>query len=70
MSKPSVSWRENPPPGVIEPGALYLAEEARARLKLGDWAWRKMRRNGLRVIRQGRRAFVLGSDLIEYFEKT
>ena len=58
------------PAGVIEPGTLYLAEEARARLKVGDWAWRQMRRRGLRVIRQGRRAYVLGDDLLKFFAES
>lgn len=31
-------------PGVIEAGQLYLAAEAQARLKLGAWGWRQMRR--------------------------
>lgn len=54
-------------PGIIEPGRLYRADEARARLGLGDWAWRQLRRKGLPVIRTSGRAFVLGSDLIEHF---
>lgn len=53
--------------GVIEPGNLYLADEVRRRLQLGDWAWRQVRRQGLRVTRQGRNAYVLGDDLIAFF---
>lgn len=54
-------------PGVIEPGRLYLASEAKGRLRIGDWGWRKMRGAGLRVIYQGKRAYVLGDDLLQYF---
>lgn len=56
-------------PGVIEPGTLYLVEEARGRLRIGDWGWRKMRRAGLKVVRQGKRAYVFGDDLLAYFAK-
>ena len=54
-------------PGVIEPGSLYLVDEVRRRLKLGDWAWRKMRRAGLPIVRQGKRAYVFGDDLLAFF---
>lgn len=53
--------------GVIEPGRLYLASVAKDRLKIGDWGWRQMRRSGLRVIYQGKRAYVLGDDVLEFF---
>lgn len=56
--------------GVIEPGRLYLATEARRRLKIGEWGWRKMRRAGLRVIYQGKRAYVLGDDLLTFFRES
>jgi hypothetical protein len=56
-------------PGVIEPGRLYLAEEARRRLRLGDWSWRRMRRDGLPVIYYGQRAFIFGDDLLDYFKR-
>ena len=39
------------PPGVIEPGRLYLAKEARERLRIGPAAWRELRDGGLQVIR-------------------
>jgi len=54
-------------PGVIEPGRLYLAAEARSRLRIGDWSWRRMRREGLEVIYVGQRAFVFGDDLLSFF---
>ena len=55
-------------PGVIDPQCLYTAEEARRRLRLGEWAWRQMRRDGLIVLRVAGRAFVHGRDLISYVE--
>ncbi len=55
-------------PGVIEAGQLYLAAEAQARLKLGAWGWRQMRCAGLPIIYQGRRAYVLGDDIIRHFQ--
>jgi len=33
-------------PGVIEPGCLFTVPEVRARLGLGSWAWRTLRRAG------------------------
>lgn len=54
-------------PGVIEPGVFYLADEARRRLKVGEWGWRKMRRAGLKVVRLGKRSYVFGDDLLSFF---
>lgn len=56
-------------PGVIEPHALYTVVEARRRLRIGDWAWRKWLRNGLIVLRLSRRAYVRGSTLIQFIEQ-
>jgi hypothetical protein len=56
-------------PGVIEPQALYTVEEARRRLRIGQWAWRKWRRDGLLVLRVSGRAFVSGRTLIEFIEQ-
>ncbi len=53
--------------GEIRPGGLLTATEARARLGLGDWAWRQLVRSGLRIIRKSGRAFVLADDLIAHF---
>lgn len=55
------------PSGVIEPGRLYLAEDVRRRLRNGDWGWRQMRRDGLRVIYQGKRSYVFGDDILRFF---
>jgi hypothetical protein len=56
-------------PGVIEPHALYTVEEARRRLRIGQWAWRRWRRDGLVVLRVSGRAFVSGRALIEFIEQ-
>ena len=56
-------------PGFIEPGCLYLASEAKGRLKMGTWAWRQLRRQGLRTIQVGTRSYVLGDDIIEHFRQ-
>jgi hypothetical protein len=55
-------------PGVIDAQSLYTVEEARRRLRLGEWAWRQMRRDGLVVLRVAGRAFVTGQQLISYIE--
>ncbi len=52
-------------PGVIEPGRLYTVAEARQRLRLGEIAWRALKREGLRVRHRGRCAYVMADDLIE-----
>jgi hypothetical protein len=56
-------------PGFIEPGCLYLASEAKGRLKMGTWAWRQLRRQGLRTIQVGTRSYVFGDDIIEHFRQ-
>jgi hypothetical protein len=48
---------------------MYLAVEARRRLRIGAWAWRQWRRDGLTVLRVSGRAFVTGRALIEYIEQ-
>jgi hypothetical protein len=59
----------NDSPGVIEPGRLYVAEEARQRLRIGKTAWRELRRAGLMVTRRGRQAYVFSDDLLAIFRK-
>jgi hypothetical protein len=56
-------------PFLIEPGVLYLASEARRRLRIGDWAWREMRRDGLNVIYRGKQAYVFGDDVLAFFRE-
>jgi len=50
--------------GTIDPGQLYLADEARQRLRLGNTSWRRLRKQGLRVVRFGRNVYVRGDELI------
>ena len=57
-------------PGLIEAGAVYTLPEVQQRLQLGDHALRQARRAGLRVRRVGRRAYVLGSDIIQFIEQS
>lgn len=54
-------------PGVIEPGRLYVATEARARLRMGMTTWRQLVRRGLRVVRVGNQRYVRGDDLLNLF---
>jgi hypothetical protein len=48
---------------------LYTVEEARRRLRFGDWAWRKIRRSGLIVLRVSGGAFVTGREVIDFIER-
>jgi hypothetical protein len=56
-------------PGFVEPGVLYLAEEAGHRLRMGASAWRSARRAGLHIVRCGRNNYVFGDDLIAFFRR-
>jgi len=55
-------------PGMIEPEVLYELSEAMRRTGWGKAGFRQARRNGLPVRYVGRRAFVLGSALINYIQ--
>lgn len=55
-------------PGFIEPHVLYRLEEAKRRMGWGDGAIREARRNGLNVLYAGKRAYLLGRDLIDDIE--
>lgn len=60
---------EGPPhfvPGAIVSDAIYRADEAKARMGWRDAAFRAACRNGLRVHRVGKRAYVTGADLATY----
>jgi hypothetical protein len=57
-------------PGLITADSLYTLEELGARLRLGKAALRQARRKGLKIRRIGRRAYVLGRDVIEWFDKS
>ena len=56
----------SPIPGAIFPDAIYRADEAKARMGWRDAAFRAACRNGLKVHRVGKRAYVMGADLATY----
>jgi len=56
-------------PGVIEPGKLYVAKEAKQRLRIGDTTWRQLCAEGLTVVRRGKQTYVFGDDLLQLFRK-
>ena len=55
--------------GAIADNELYTLAEIRERLGLGTYALRQARRQGLRVYRIGRRAYVLGFDVLEFVKR-
>ena len=59
----------NDPSGEIRSDSVYTLDEIKTRLGLGVAAMRTARRRGLTVRRIGRRAFVLGRDIITYIEE-
>ena len=56
-------------PGAIVPGEIYRADEAKIRMGWKDAAFRAACRNGLRVHRVGKRAYVAGTDLVAFITK-
>jgi hypothetical protein len=56
-------------PGSIAPDAIYRADEAKVRMGWRDAAFRAACRNGLRVHRVGKRAYVAGADLAAFITK-
>jgi hypothetical protein len=56
-------------PGSILPDAIYRADEAKARMGWRDAAFRAACRNGLRVHRVGKRAYIAGADLAAFILK-
>jgi len=54
----------------IRPGELYTQSEAMKRLGWGRHAMRMARNNGLKVVLQGGRAFVLADEILAYFKRT
>jgi hypothetical protein len=59
-----------PVPGAIFSDALYRADEAKVRMGWRDAGFRSACRNGLKVYRVGKRAYVLGADLAAFVVKT
>ena len=56
-------------PGAIISDAIYRADEAKARMGWRDAAFRAACRNGLRVHRVGKRAYIAGADLAALITK-
>ena len=57
-------------PGLIGRDVLYRADELKARMGWKDAAFRAACRKGLKVYRVGKRAFVVGSDIIAFVTET
>ncbi len=55
--------------GEIRSDCVYTLDEAKARTGLGAAALRTARRQGLKVRKIGRRAYVLGRDIMAYIEQ-
>lgn len=58
----------NHTPAVIEPGIVLTAEELRKRMRWQKHSYAQARRLGLRTVRFGSRNYVLGTDVISFFE--
>lgn len=56
-------------PGVVHPEDLYRADELKGRMGWSDSALRAARRRGLVVRREGKRAYILGEDVIAYIKR-
>ena len=56
----------NRPPEVLEPGCVYTSREFKARLRLGEASWRRLKRQGLRVFRVGKTCLVRTDDFHDY----
>jgi hypothetical protein len=69
---PNVANRQQPvspqSPGEVRSGVLYRADELKERMGWSDSAFRSARRRGLKVCRDGKRAYILGEDVIAYMK--
>ena len=69
-SRKRLSEGPQPPvPGAIFPDAIYRADELKARMGWKDAAFRAACRNGLRVHRVGKRAYIAGADLAAFITR-
>jgi hypothetical protein len=50
----------------IDPKKLYPAREFRRLAIFGDFSWRKLKRQGMRVLRWDKKEFVLGQDFLDF----
>jgi len=55
--------------GTIRADELVSLSEFRRRFHLGEHFIRQFRKNGLRLVRFGREDFLLGRDVIGFFER-
>lgn len=58
------------PVGVIRADEAYTLEEFKRRVGFQNAALRRARRAGLRLLREGKRKYVLGRDWIDYLLKS
>ena len=54
--------------GAIHPAAIYPLPVFCKLLGLGSRGWRSLRTAGLPTRRHGKRAYILGSDAVKWFE--
>jgi len=66
MTSPNPSPR---PPAVVRDGELYSLQELRHRLQWAEHAMRQARVAGLKTILFGSKKYVLGSDVLAFFER-
>lgn len=55
---------------VIDPTKVYPLATFKRIVGYGDWAMRQARRDGLRVIYRGNRAFVRGADFDAFLQQS
>jgi hypothetical protein len=64
QNNPPPPW--NQPPGEVFLTAIYRVDELKRRMGWSDSAFRAAKGRGLKVHRDGKRAYVLGRELSEY----
>ena len=57
-------------PGVISIHEVYTLEEAKARLRWSDSAFRAAKRRGLEILSCGKRRYVAGQDILHFLRST
>lgn len=56
-------------PGEVRPNVLYRLDELKARMGWSDSALRAAKQRGLKVRRDGKRAYLMGEDVISYLKQ-
>ena len=54
------------PPEVLEAGAIYSSREFKSRLRIGEAAWRKMKKEGLKVYPISKTVMVRTEDFVDF----